>query len=80
MSRQLASNAQITKMIQDRIGEGKEIDGDCRDVKVEYVYWHEPDEIGCNWDLGFPRGPESCRSIVNAIVSDPRRRYNLRDA
>jgi len=47
LSRQLASNAKLTRMIQDRISEGKELDGDCRDVKVESVNWHESDETGC---------------------------------
>ncbi len=78
MSRQLASNAELTRMIQDRISEGKELDGDCRDVKVESVYWHPPDESGCNWNLGLYNGPPTCRGVVDAIVSDLRRRYNLR--
>ena len=53
MSKELASSAELTRLIQDRISEGKGLDGDCRDVKVESVYWHEPDETGCNWGLGF---------------------------
>ncbi len=80
MSRQPASNAELTRMIQDRISEGKELDGDCRDVNVESVYWHEPDETGCNRDLGFFNGPEACSGVVGAIVSDLRRRYKLRNA
>ncbi len=42
MSRQLASDAEITKMINDRLSEENELDGDCRDVRVESLYWHEP--------------------------------------
>jgi hypothetical protein len=80
MSRPLASNAEITRMIQDRIRESKELNGDCRDVKVESVRWHEPDETGCNWNWSAYNGPPPCYAVVGAIVSDLRRRYNLRDA
>ena len=58
MSRQLASNAEITKMINDRLKEGKELDGDCRDVRVSSVHrYAEPDETGCNWTVYGHRGP-----------------------
>ncbi len=63
MSRQLASNAELTRMIQDRISEGKELDGDCLDVNVESVYWHKPDESGCNWNLGFYNGPQHAAGL-----------------
>ncbi len=70
MSRQLASNAELTRMIQDRISEGKELDGDCRDVKVESVYWHKPDETGCNWDPGFLNGPEACSGVGISLIAE----------
>ncbi len=62
-------------MIQDRISESKEFD--CRDVKVESVRWHEPDETGCNWNWSVYNGPPECYEVVLAIVSDLRRQYNL---
>ena len=50
MSRQLATEVEITKMIHDRIREGRELDGDCRNVTITSVYRHEEDESGCNWE------------------------------
>ncbi len=79
MPRQLASNAELTRMIQDRISEGKEFDGDCREAKVTSVRWHEPDETGCNWNWSAYNDPPPCYRVVAAIISDYRRRYNFRD-
>ncbi len=79
MSRQLATKVEITKMIQDRIREGKELDGDCRNVTITSVYWHEEDESGCNWDLGYSSGPDSCRYVIRAITDEFRQLYNLND-
>ena len=78
-SRQLASHAEITKMINDRLGEGNELDGDCREVRVSGVQRHPPDESGCNWNWGVYNGPPECYEVVFAIVSDLRRQYNLSD-
>ena len=77
MSRRIASNAEITKMINDRLKEGKELDGDCRDVRISAVYWHEPDETNCNWNVRGYNGNPGCLGVVDAIVSDVRRRYKL---
>lgn len=77
MSRQLASNAEITKMINDRLSEGNELDGDCRDVRVSGVQRHPSDESGCNWNWSVYNGPPECYEVVLAIVSDLRRQYNL---
>ncbi len=64
MSRQLASNAELTKMINDRLKEGKELDGDCRDVTVSGVQrYAEPDETGCNWNVYGHRGPPECTGL-----------------
>jgi hypothetical protein len=79
MSRQLASKAEITKMINGRLSEGKELDGACRDVRVSGVRRHPPDESGCNWNWGVYNGPAECYEVVFAIVSDLRRQYNLND-
>ena len=52
MSRQLASNIEITELINNRFNEGKELDGDCRDVRVSGVTrYDEPDDSGCNWTV-----------------------------
>jgi len=80
MSRELASNAEITKMINDRLSEGKELDGDCRKVTVSGVQrYREPDETGCNWNVNFHRGPPECEGVVRSIVEVLRKQYNLQD-
>ncbi len=77
MPRQLASNEELTRMINDRLSEGNELDGDCREVRVSGVQRHEPDESGCNWNWSVYNGPPECYEVVLAIVSDLRRQYNL---
>ncbi len=79
MSRQLATNAELTRMINDRLRAGRELDGDCRDVTVSGVLRHPPDESGCNWNWSVYNGPPQCYEVVLAIVSDLRRQYNLSD-
>ncbi len=78
-SRQLASKAEITKMINDRLSEGNELDGACREIRVSAVQRHPPDESGCNWNWGVYNGPPECYEVVFAIVSDLRHQYNLSD-
>jgi hypothetical protein len=80
MSRQLASNKELTKMINYRIKKGKELDGNCRDVTVSGVQrYAEPDEAGCNWHVYFQRGPQECKEVVRSIVEEFRLQYNLQD-
>lgn len=80
MSRQIASNEELTKMINDRLSEGKELDGDCREVMVSGVQrYAEPDETGCNWNVNFHRGPPECEGVVRSIVEALRKQYSLQD-
>ncbi len=79
MSRQLATNAELTKIINDWLREGRERNGDCRDVTVSGVLRHPPDESGCNWNWSVYNGPPECYEVVFAIVSDLRRQYDLSD-
>jgi len=78
-SRQLASKAEITKMINDRLSEGNELDDACREVRVSGVQRHPPNESGCNWNWSVYDGPPECYEVVLAIVSDLREQYNLQD-
>ena len=64
---------------QDEFSEGKELDGDCRDIRITAVYLHEPDESNCNWDVNLNYGPDACCGVFRAIVSEFRRQYNLQD-
>ena len=80
MSRQFASNAEITKMINDRFSEGKELDGDCREVKIGGVIpYAEPDESGCNWTVYTYSGPPGCSDIFRLVKEEFRKQYNLQD-
>ena len=79
MTRHLASNAEITELINDRLKEGKELDGDCRDVEVGGVQRHPPDRTGCNWDVYRHRGPPECEDVVRSIVEELRAQYYLKD-
>lgn len=81
MSRRLVTNAEITKLINHRLKEGKKLDGDCRDVEVDRVQpFVQPDQTGCNWDIGdWVRCPVACIEVLRLIVDDLRVQYNLID-
>ena len=78
MPRQLASNEELTRMINDRFREGKELDGDCREVKIGGVMpYAEPDEFGCNWDVYTYNGPLGCSDVFRLVKEEFRKQYNL---
>ena len=80
MTKRLASNAEITRLINDRLKEGKELDGNCRDVEVSAVTpYRETDETRCNWNVDFYRGPVACAKVFRSIVDELRGQYNLKD-
>ncbi len=81
MSRQLASSEKLAKMINDRLKEGKELDGDCRDVTVSGVqrWYAEPDESRCNWDVYSYSGPPACSDVFSLVIEEFRKEFNLQD-
>ncbi len=80
MPRQVATNAELTRMINDRFREGKELDGDCREVKIGGVMpYAEPDESGCNWDVYTYSGPLRCSDVFRIVIEEFRLQYNLQD-
>ncbi len=80
MPRQLATNAELTRMINDRFREGKELDGNCREVKIVSVMpYAEPDESGCNWDVYTYSGPLGCSDVFRLVKEEFRKQYNLQD-
>ncbi len=80
MSRQLASNEELTRMINDRFRKGKELGGDCREVKIGGVVpYAEPDESGCNWDVYTYNGPLGCSDVFRLVKEEFRKQYNLQD-
>ncbi len=78
MPRQLATNTELTKMINDRFRERKELDGDCREVTVSAVQpCAEPNESGCNWDVYTYRGPLVCSDVFRLVIEEFRKQYDL---
>jgi hypothetical protein len=78
MSRQVVTDAELTQMINDRFRSCKELDGDCRDVKIGGVQLHAaPDATGCNWDASIYNGPEACKDVFRTVIEEFRCQYNL---
>ncbi len=73
MDRELKSNDELRQIVQDRIDRRTEVDGD---HVIVSIYWHEPDENGCNWDHSF-HGDSCWTDAVLAIVAELRSKYNL---
>jgi hypothetical protein len=80
MPRHIVTNAELTKMINDRFRDGKELDGDCREVEVGGVQLYAaPDATGCNWDVSIYNGPAACQGVFSTVIKGFRRQYNLAD-
>jgi hypothetical protein len=79
MPRQIVSTVELRALIQERISNSFELDGDCRGVIVNSVYWHEPDETGTNWDVHSFRNVTGCEGVVRAIVAEFKKKYNVHD-
>lgn len=79
MPKNIVSKDELRELIQQRITDSDELDGDCREVIVNSVYWHEPDETGGNWDVHSLRNPVGCTDVVRGIVSEFKEQYNIED-
>jgi hypothetical protein len=80
MSRQLATDVEITELINNRFKEGKELDGDCRGLRVSGVTrYDEPDESGCNWTVWTYNGGLGCMGVFKSVVGEIQAKYNLQD-
>lgn len=77
MTKKIVTKEQLRRMIQERIRECDELDGDCKEVIVNSVYWHEPDGSGSNWDVGFVRNAAGCEAVVSGIVEQFKETYNI---
>ncbi len=73
MDRELKLKDELRQIVQDRIDQRTEVDGD---HVIVSIYWHEPDKNGCNWDQKF-RGESCLTDTVLAIVAELRSKYNL---
>lgn len=77
MSRVTLSIEEINHMIREEMRKHEE----CANVSLSSIYWHEPDETGCNWDANMWLGSEAdtiaCRRCILAAVRELRSRYNI---
>lgn len=80
MVRKIVDADALRQMIQKQIDASTELDGDCRECRSNEVYWHEPDETGCNWNLHSFTGPPECAGVIRGIVAPLRRQFNLATA
>lgn len=79
MTRQLISNAEITKLINARLKEEMELSDDCRDVDTGIHRLLELNETDCNWCLtDWNRCPQAYKEVLNSIVKELQAQYNLK--
>lgn len=54
---------------------------DCTDSYFGGVYWHEPDNTGCNWSVSCISGADwrGCMDCIHAAAVDLREQYNIKD-
>lgn len=79
MSLEIVPKDVLKKMIQDEVSNSDELDGDCKEVVINSIDWHEPDESGSNWDISSLRNSTGCVSLVNAITLKYKKKYNIED-
>jgi len=75
--REMKSPSELEKIIAAKLAEYEA----CAELRPNHVYWHEPDETGCNWSLHSMRGKAAqvaeCLRAINDYAIELRRRYNI---
>ena len=79
MTKEITTEEELKIMIQERVSSCDEMDGDCKEVIINSVYWHETDESGSNWDVHSLRNARGCEDVVRKIISEFKQKYNLED-
>ncbi len=79
MAKEITTKEKLKNMIQERVSNSEELDGDCKEVIVNSVYWHETDENGNNWDVHSLRNATGCEGVVNVIIAEFKQKYNLEE-
>ncbi len=79
MAMEITTEDELKNMIQEKINSCEELDGDCKEVIVNSVYWHEFDKTGSNWDVHSLRNAAGCEGVVREIISKFKQKYNLKD-
>jgi hypothetical protein len=79
VTKEIVNEARLLESIQERINNSDELDGDCRGVIANAVYWHEKDESGCNWDVHSFRNVGGCEDVMIKIINEFKLNYNLEE-
>ena len=79
MAKEITTEDDLKNMIQEKINNCEELDGDCKEVIVNSVYWHELDETGSNWDVHSLRNAAGCEGVANEIITEFKLKYNLKE-
>jgi hypothetical protein len=76
MDRMILMAEELQQLIRD---EAAKFPGECKDCYFGGVYWHEPDETGCNWSISTIRGPDwsGCLGRLHGFAMRLRERYNI---
>jgi hypothetical protein len=77
MTRTRVSASEIRRLIQARLYASDAQGGACRECHANQVEKQAPDAAGCNWALHSFNGPAGCTDVVNGIVAELQRQYNL---
>lgn len=75
MTREIASREQL----QAKINQEAALHAPCAGVQFGGVYWHETDDLGCNWSISIVSGPEwtDCFVAMEGFIFNLRAQYNI---
>jgi hypothetical protein len=67
--------------IQTMVRAATDACADCKDAHFGGVYWHEIDEMGCNWSISTMQGPDwkGCFDCVQPTALQLRKLYSIPD-
>jgi len=78
MSRQIMKESELVLEINYRFANGGDLDGDCRDIKINGVQRYPvTEESDCNWNVMVFNDPGGCQGVFRAVIDEFRSRYNL---
>ena len=78
MAKVQISEKELLQLINQRIKEADNLDGDCRDCRVTGLYrYPEPLEGPSNWSIPSFNGPYSCAPLIGEIQSELAAKFDL---
>ena len=78
MARVVVKSEDLLELIR---AEAAKYPDECNDAYFGGVYWHEPDEIGCNWSISMIRGRDwsGCLERLHQFAIGLRGLYNIQN-